>query len=76
MKELQNWLFTGDTGTSSLTIMYVMLDIVQAPARCNHRIDVPHDPADFGRCHALLQLFPDWRAKLLRSRALVCKSEL
>jgi hypothetical protein len=28
------------------------------------RYDVPHDPADFGRCHRLLELFPKWRERL------------
>lgn len=73
MNKLQNWLMTGDTGTSSLTIVYVMEGMITTPARCNHRIDVPHDPADFGRCHALLQLFPDWRSNLVKMGAALPK---
>jgi hypothetical protein len=52
------WLAGGDTGTSSKTIWSVMTGY---PV---DRHDVPHDPADFGRCHKLLELFPAWRARL------------
>ena len=31
------------------------------PPRC---FDVPHDPSDFGRCYRLLQLAPEWTARL------------
>ena len=29
----------------------------------------PHDPDDFGRCHRLLQAFPEWRSRLDEMRA-------
>jgi hypothetical protein len=52
------WLMGGDTGISSETILAVM---VGAPF---HGAGVPHDADDFGRCHRLLQRFPEWRARL------------
>jgi hypothetical protein len=61
------WLTEGgDTGTSSLTIWSVMtgLAIPTLHGGNDRRADVPHDPADFGRCHRLLDLFPQWRKRL------------
>lgn len=53
-----DWLLGGDTGVSSKTICAVMTGSkMKGP-------DVPHDPSDFGRCHRLLILFPEWRARL------------
>lgn len=57
---VQEWRRGPDVGTSSLTIYSVFTRqplVDRAP-------DVPHDPADFGRCHRLLQLAPEWRAHL------------
>lgn len=52
------WMMAGDTGTSSKTILSVMEGIqIERP-------DVPYDPADFGRCHRLLEAFPSYRARL------------
>lgn len=57
------WLRGTDTGTSSLTIFSVL-------ARCKHMVtsrhvpDIPYDIDDFGRCHRLLERFPEWRARL------------
>lgn len=56
------WLVGGDTGTSSATIWCVMMGIT--PGQVDRTASVPHDPADFGRCHNLLELFPEWRARL------------
>jgi len=55
------WLAGGDTGTSSITIWSVMTGL---PMPRDRRPDVPHDPADFGRCHRLLETFPAWRERL------------
>jgi len=54
------WLRSGDTGISSETIWSVMMG--EPPPRYGGSI--PYDPADFGRCHRLLTLFPEWRARL------------
>jgi hypothetical protein len=36
----------------------------QTTTRIRHEYDVPHDPADFGRCYRLLKVMPSWRARL------------
>src|SRR6266702_3517315 len=41
-----------------------MMGAVTGPQKSGFLYDVPHDPADFGRCHRLLQLMPEWRAQL------------
>lgn len=56
------WLTGGDTGTSSLTIFAVMTGDDRVPLHGNPR--VPLDPSDFGRCHRLLAVIPEWRARL------------
>lgn len=62
------WLAGGDTGTSSMTIWSIMTgrDLPNDGAHRFQRLDIPHDPADFGRCHRLLEQFPAWRPGLLR----------
>lgn len=52
------WLRSWDTGTSSETIWSVLTGY---PVR---RTDIPYDPDDFGRCHRLLERFPEWRPRL------------
>lgn len=54
----EEWLAGDDTGVSSLTIYSVMTGV-----RVRHT-GVPLDADDFGRCHRLLGLFPEWRARL------------
>src|SRR4051812_16275735 len=53
------WLLSDDTGTSSKTLCAHMLGIdtlrYQSP---------PSDRADRGRCIRLLQLIPEWQARL------------
>jgi hypothetical protein len=56
------WLAGGDTGTSSITIWSVMTG--RPRPKVGWWPDIPHDPADFGRCHRLLENFPAWRARL------------
>lgn len=52
------WLASGDSGTSSETIISVMMNLrVQM-------VDIPHDPSDFGRCHRLLEWIPEFRPRL------------
>lgn len=55
------WLGNGDIGVSSATIWTVMMGRKASP-RWGH--DVPHDPADFGRCYRLLKAMPLWRSRL------------
>ena len=54
----RRWVRGGDTGVSSLTICEVMTGW---PV---HRADIPYDPDDFGRCHRLLLLIPEWAPRL------------
>jgi hypothetical protein len=56
------WLTGGDTGISSLTIWQVMTG--RPVTDPGFHPDVPHDPADFGRCYRLLKLMPSWTARL------------
>jgi hypothetical protein len=60
------WLKGTDTGVSSMTIVSVLSEkhALLADGRLRHGGDVPHDPSDFGRCYRLLQLFPEWKARL------------
>ncbi len=58
------WLNGTDTGTSSLTIFSVLSYVHGAYALRTWRADIPHDPADFGRCHRLLEKIPAWRGRL------------
>lgn len=65
-RELE-WLLGHDTGISSLTICAVLSGkhgIAAEVARGHFGADIPHDPADFGRCYRLLQAIPEWRARL------------
>ena len=53
-----SWFRGFDTGVSSLTIWSVMT---------GHPVQntgIPYDPADFGRCYRLLELFPEWKTRL------------
>lgn len=54
------WLKRGDVGTSSRTIYGVMTQHPLPSADA----DIPHDPSDFARCKALLDLIPEWRGAL------------
>lgn len=55
------WLLSGNTGVSSKTICAVMTGSKKGGS---FSADVPYDPSDFGRCHRLLQQFPEWRDRL------------
>lgn len=56
-----DWIISRDTGTSSKTIWAVMMG---AELYDSFMVDIPHDPSDFGRCHRLLNHFPEWRDRL------------
>lgn len=55
------WLIGRDTGISSITIWAAITG--NRPQNLRD-FDVPHDPADFGRCYRLLNLFTAWRKDL------------
>jgi hypothetical protein len=70
----QEWLLSGDTGVSSLTIFHVMTGTITTPTRSSLRgIDAPRDSDDFGRCYRLLKAFPEWRERLPEIAAMVPK---
>lgn len=51
------WLLSEDTGMSSQAICAHMVG-----ERCTG--DYPHDPSDLGRCVRLLELCPEWKARM------------
>lgn len=57
-----NWIAGRDIGISSKTIWAVMMGVESGSGPLGS--DVPHDSDDFGRCYRLLQLIPEWRARL------------
>jgi hypothetical protein len=61
-KTWREWAEGRDTGVSSFTIWAVMTGL-PSPMKS---LDVPYDPADFGRCYRLLKLMPEWRPRLGR----------
>jgi hypothetical protein len=58
-REWERGLFVG---TSSATIFRVMTG--RWPAGGRGDADTPSDPGDFGRCHRLLRVMPEWRARM------------
>ena len=64
------WIAGNDTGTSSKTLWSAMMGVVEGPRQLNGCVapyySVPCDPADFGRCHRLLLLVPEWRKDLAK----------
>lgn len=61
----EEWLRSWDTGTSSLTIFCAFTGRHEFGPGVGP--NVPHDPADFGRCYRLLKVAPpEWRAGLQR----------
>ncbi len=69
-KTVWDWVYSGDTGISSLTIWSVLMGQVPPdpsvgdddPATLG---DTPGDPSDFARCSRLLAIDPTWRARLV-----------
>src|SRR5512146_1608163 len=62
-KDVREWRKGRDTGVSSETIYEVFMG-EGGPGPGEHCW--PWDPDDFGRCHRLLKLAPDWRKNLQR----------
>lgn len=59
------WLWSTDTGISSETIYFALASKGQDELLArDFRVGYPHDPDDFGRCHRLLERFPEWRTRL------------
>lgn len=54
------WITGNDTGQSSKTIWAVMMGAVTASGSYSR----PYDAGDFGRCHRLLEIAPEWKARL------------
>ena len=57
---LRNWLISGHTGVSSLTIAHVL----SRTASPRYGAHVPLDPSDFGRCLGLLTAVPEFAGRL------------
>lgn len=38
--------------------------VTESGLHCEGAFDIPHDPADFGRCYRLLENFSEWRNRL------------
>lgn len=64
IERANQWILSRDTGTSSKTIWAVMMDAVPEGRKDSWDYDIPHDPDDFGRCHRLLLLIPEWKGRL------------
>lgn len=52
------WIFYGDTGSSSKELMRHMLGVA------TDGDSIPPDSSDFGRCWRLLAEFPEWRSRI------------
>jgi hypothetical protein len=64
---LEAWLASDDIGSSSLFIASILAPAdITFPKRGERksRADYPSDADDFGRCHRLLQVMPEWRDQL------------
>ena len=59
-KKALQWALGRDTGISSKTIAAALSDTVQEDAYYG----LPSDSSDFGRCHRLLELIPEWKPRL------------
>lgn len=58
------WASSSTTGASSKAILKVMTGNHPKDGYC-----YPHDPQDFERCRALLELIPEWKARLSEMKA-------
>lgn len=59
-KSVNNWLKTGERGTSSETIVEVLTGLNLTGGHRSH----PHDSADFRRCVLLLAQVPDFKPRM------------
>ncbi|SFF05284.1 hypothetical protein [Nitrosomonas sp. Nm166] len=57
---LIKWLISGDTGISSKAIVAQMTGVETN----NGWSDYPRDGADFGRCHRLLEIMPEFKVRI------------
>jgi hypothetical protein len=60
-KEALAWARGHDTGLSSKVIFTTLMGI---PWMLSFTESPPLDPDDFGRCHRLLEQFPEWRERM------------
>lgn len=60
-KDLLEWMAGDYTGSSSKTIAHVLSGVPQSSSCVGY---TPYDSADFGRCVQLLEIFPEWHARL------------
>lgn len=58
---VHEWWTGHDTGTSSKAIYRHMMGYTRERSTWGTH---PHDPDDFGRCYRLLNLAPEWRARI------------
>ncbi len=63
-EKAQFWLRNGDRGISSETIFSELY----LPVRAKNNYCHPLDPDDFRRCYLLIQMVPEWRAKLSKMK--------
>lgn len=63
MQRERFWLEHGEHGSSSKA-MFKRLACY--PNNVEAGVDHPYDPSDFRRCHALLEMIPEWRGELER----------
>ena len=63
LSKQDKWLHGADTGISSRAIFAVMTG-TQERMLDRWGFGYPLDPDDFGRCYRLLNLFPEWRARI------------
>jgi hypothetical protein len=59
-KRLEDWLHSGEVGTSALTIASIMI----GRNIRNVKYDHPYDQDDLERCRFLLSFFPEWKKRI------------
>lgn len=59
MQRAAKWISSFDSGISSRALFAHMMRGAEIEEHAH-----PHDAGDFGRCHALLKLIPEWRARI------------
>lgn len=63
-QSLLDWLAGHDTGLSSRAIVAWLEQDATVAAIDSNRFDYPRDPADLGRCIRLLDIEPNYRARI------------
>ena len=69
-ERVKQWLISGDRGLSSNAILEVMEGFPLGSITGHHNAPYPHDGCDFRRCHMLLELAPEYKARLGEMRRL------